>query len=260
MIFSKSMTWNDLKKTKENFARAALLSKIAGFDAIEVHLGHGYLLSQFLTPLYNKRTDKYGGNLKDRLRFPLEVLEAIRYKVGDGFPILCKMNLSDDFKGGITIDDSIVIAKELERAGINALILSGGYTSKTPFYLMRGDVPLKEMILAQPKLAEKTALILFGKIIIKKYLFEENFFLPLARKIRESVGMPLVYVGGVVSGNGIEQIMEEGFDLIAIGRALIHDPEFVKKIRGNPDHVSECNHCNICIAEMEKNGVKCVIV
>jgi 2,4-dienoyl-CoA reductase-like NADH-dependent reductase (Old Yellow Enzyme family) len=124
---------------------------------------------------------------------------------------------------------------------------------------MRGDVPLKEMIRAEKQWQHKAAFAVFGKMIIRKYPFSENFFLPLAREIRAAVKMPLVYLGGAVSSEGIARVFDEGFDMVALGRALIHDPDFIRKITENPLHVSACTHCNICVAEMDKNGVRCVI-
>ncbi len=137
--------------------------------------------------------------MQNRLRFPLEVIDETRKAVGEDFPILVKMNLSDGFKGGLTIDESIEVAKALEQAGVDALILSGGFTSKTPFYLMRGDIPIWSMAKAEKNWLQKIAIATFGRFIIRKYEFNENFFLPLALKVREAVKMPLVYVGGVIS-------------------------------------------------------------
>lgn len=125
---------------------------------------------------------------------------------------------------------------------------------------MRGEIPLNQMIKAEQKILQKLALAIFGKIIIKKYPFKENFFLPLALRVRQGVNLPLIYLGGVISGEGIYEIMKEGFDLIAIGRALIHDPDFIKKIVMDPKHASDCNQCNQCVAEMDRSGIKCVII
>lgn len=162
-------------------------------------------------------------------------------------------------KKGFNLEESIEFAKRLETAGVDLLVLSGGFTSHTPFYLMRGDVPLWNMIKAERKLRHKAAFAVFGKFVIGKYKFEENFFLPMARKIRKAVKMPLAYIGGVVSSEGIEQIFTEGFDMVAIGRALIHDPDFILSAAKDPFHVSKCNHCNICVAEMDREGVRCVL-
>jgi len=259
IICSRPMMTNDLRLTTNDFARSAELAVESGFDAIELHLGHGYLLSQFLSPRYNRRKDEYGGSLENRLRFPLEVIESVRKTVGEDFPILCKINLSDGIKGGLEIGEAVEIAKKLEQAGVDALVLSGGFTSKTPFYLMRGDVPLWEMIKAEKQWQHKAAFAVFGRFIIGKYEFSENFFMPLARQLRQAVKMPLVYLGGVVSSEGVEQVMKEGFDMIAIGRALIHDPDFILSVAKDPGHISECNHCNICVAEMDRGGVRCVL-
>ena len=259
IFFSRSMTKEDMHYLANRFANAALLSRNAGLDAVEIHMGHGYLLSQFLSPGINKRMDEYGGSVANRLRFPLEVVEAVRRAVGEDYPIFCKINLEDGFRNGLTINDAVEVAKALEKAGVDALVLSGGFTSITPFYLMRGDVPMREMIKAERDVAQKMAMALFGKFIMRRFAFEENFFMPMALKIREAVTMPLAYLGGVSSREGIERAMTAGFDLIALARAVIHDPDFLLKIRDGRVSVSECNHCNICVAEMDRGGVRCVL-
>jgi 2,4-dienoyl-CoA reductase-like NADH-dependent reductase (Old Yellow Enzyme family) len=259
IFYSREMNDEELARTRNDFASAAATAKAVGFDAVELHMGHGYLLSQFISPYTNRRKDQYGGDIQNRMRFPLEVMEATRQAVGNDFPILCKINLDDGFEGGLTINDTIQIAQALESIGADALIMSGGFTSKTPYYLMRGDVPWWKMVLAERNIPTKIAMALFSRIIIQKYTFEENFFLPLARRIRQVVNMPLVYLGGVVSGRAVDQLMEEGFDMVAMGRALIHDPDFVKKLKEDMRHVSPCDHCNICIPEMDRGGVKCLL-
>lgn len=257
--FSKAMSKEDLEETSNDFARAALIAKEVGFDAVEIHMGHGYLLSQFISPATNRRKDAYGGSLENRMKFPLEVVNKVRDAVGTAYPILCKINLSDGFKGGLEISEAVSVAKYLEDAGVNALVLSGGFTSKTPFFLMRGDIPVKDMIEVEKDNVQKWALRLFGRFIIKRYNFSENFFLPLARKLRSNVKIPLVYLGGVTSTDGVSKIMTDGFELMAVGRALIHNPDFVLKVR-EENHTSPCDHCNKCVAEMDKEGIKCVLI
>ncbi len=259
IMFSKAMTSEDLRKVSDDFANAAMALKNIGFDAVELHMGHGYLLSQFLCPWTNKRKDEYGGTIENRARYPLQVFNNIKDKVGKDFPVLVKLNLSDGFKGGFTLDESVYVSQELEKAGCDALVLSGGFTSKTPFYLMRGGIPLKGMIQNGTSLAEKFTMALFGPFIIKKYKFEPNFFLEQAKVIRKAVKMPLVYLGGVDSAQGIEEVMKEGFDLIAIGRALIHDPDFLIKIEKGSITKSGCTRCNQCVVEMDRGGVRCVL-
>ena len=259
IFFSKAMTNEDMNRISDDFANAALKIKNSGFDAIEIHMGHGYLLSQFLSPWTNKRTDEFGGSIENRARFPLEVLKNVVSKVGAAFPVLVKLNLSDGFKKGFTLEDCKYVVKKLEAYGCSAVVLSGGFTSKTPFYLMRGKVPLKGMIKNGKSIAEKMTMMLFGPFIIKKYRFEPNFFFNQAKEIREITNMPLVYLGGVDSKKGIIDILRAGFDFIAIGRPLIHDSNFLIKLTSNTIEKSGCTRCNECIVEMDRNGVKCVI-
>ena len=257
--FSRAMTEGDLATTAGDYAAAAARAKQAGFDAIEVHFGHGYLLSQFLSPATNRRTDRYGGSLENRLRFPLEVLSAIRARVGDELPILAKTNLRDGFRGGLELDEAVGVCRALEAAGIDAIELTGGFTSRTPFYLFRGKAPLKEMIEVEKSRLHRIALRLFGRRAIRDYPFEELFFLPLAKRIRESVGVPLVLLGGCLSTENLETAMREGFDFVAMGRALIADPDLVARMADGRAERSRCISCNRCVAEMDRGGVRCVL-
>ncbi len=259
LVFSRAMTQYDMDKISDDFANAAFKLKKIGFDAVEIHMGHGYLLSQFLSPWTNKRKDSYGGSIENRARFPLEVLQNIRDKTGNEFPIFVKLNLSDGFKKGFSLEDSKYVSKALKIHGCSAIVLSGGFTSKTPFYLMRGDVPLSGMIKNGDGFAEKITMALFGPIIIKKYKFKANFFLDQAKEIREVVDIPLVYLGGVDSKQGIKEILDAGFDFIALGRPLIHDPNFLLKLKSGEIKKSGCTRCNECIVEMDRDGIRCVI-
>jgi 2,4-dienoyl-CoA reductase-like NADH-dependent reductase (Old Yellow Enzyme family) len=260
IVFSKAMTKEDILDVANAFGDAALKLKKIGFDAVEIHMGHGYLLSQFLSPWTNKRKDDYGGSIENRVRFPLEVLANVRAKVGPDFPILAKLNLDDGFKKGFSLEDCKYVAQRLEKHSCDAIVLSGGFTSKTPFYLMRGEVPLKGMIKNASSLAEKITMTFFGPLIVKKYPFTSHFFLDQAKEIRKVVKMPLVYLGGVDSKNGIEEIMAAGFDFIAIARALIHDSSFLQKIQKGEIDRSACTRCNECVVEMDREqGVRCVI-
>lgn len=259
IIFSRAMDGNDMKRVSDDFADAALKLKTAGFDAVELHMGHGYLLSQFLSPWTNRRKDAYGGSVANRARFPLEVLKNVRDKVGKDFPVLVKLNLSDGFNGGFTLEDCKYVSLELEKHGCSAIVLSGGFTSRTPFYLMRGDIPLKGMIKNGTSFAEKATMALFGPLIIKRYPFTPNFFFDQAKEIRKVTQMPLVYLGGVDSKEGIIEILDAGFNFIAIGRPLLHDPNFLIKLEAGEIEKSNCTRCNECIVEMDRGGVRCVI-
>lgn len=256
---TRAASERDIAAVIDAFARAAELAQRAGFDAVELHLGHGYLLSQWLSPAINRRTDGWGGSLPNRLRLPLAVVRAVRERVGHAFPILCKTNLDDGFGGGLGIDEAIAIARALEREGVDALVLSAGFVSRSAFYLLRGGRPLREMIAVERKWAQKAALALFGPWLVRPYPFEELFLLDQARRVREAVRMPLALLGGVVSMDGVETAMREGFELVAMARALIADPELVRRFEAGERQRSRCTHCNACIAEMDRGGVRCVL-
>jgi len=180
-------------------------------------------------------------------------------KVGSNFPVLVKLNLSDGLKKGFSLHDCIFVSKELDKIGCAAIVLSGGFTSKTPFYLMRGKIPLKGMIKNGSSWAEKITMAVFGPLIIKAYQFTPNFFLDQAIKVRKAVNMDLVYLGGIDSKAGIEEILKAGFNFIALARPLIHDPEFLHKIKNGKIEKSLCDRCNECIVEMDREGIKCVL-
>jgi 2,4-dienoyl-CoA reductase-like NADH-dependent reductase (Old Yellow Enzyme family) len=259
LVWTKPMGEAEFDAVVEQFASAAARACEAGFDAIELHLGHGYLLSQFLSPALNRRRDDYGGSLDNRLRLPLRVVRAVREAVGVGVPILCKTNLRDDIPGGLELDEAVDIARALEREGVDALVLSGGIVSKSAFYLLRGGRPLREMIAVEKQPMQRLALRIFGRQVIKAHPFEELFFLPLARAIRAAVSMPLCLLGGIASGANLETAMAEGFELAAMGRALIENPNFIRELEAGLVTRSTCTHCNVCVAEMDRGGVRCVL-
>jgi 2,4-dienoyl-CoA reductase-like NADH-dependent reductase (Old Yellow Enzyme family) len=257
--FARAMTEDDIATVIEEFGVAAAGAVCAGFDAVELHLGHGYLLSQFISPATNRRRDRWGGSLDNRMRLPLAVVQRVRAAVGPGVAILAKTNLRDGFRGGLELPESIGVAQRLEAAGVNAIVLSGGFTSKTPFYLFRGPRPLKEMIEVEKSWPQKLALRVFGSYIIKEYPFKEMFFLDEARQVRKAVRAPLVLLGGILSLDNLNIAMQEGFDFVALGRALIADPDLIKRMERGETQRSRCNSCNKCVAEMDRNGVRCVL-
>lgn len=259
IVFSKAMDRKDMEQVSNQFGDAAYRLKGIGFDAVEIHMGHGYLLSQFLSPYTNKRKDNYGGNIENRSRFPLEVLQNVIDRVGKNFPVLVKLNLSDGFKNGFSLEDCKYVSKKISETACAALVLSGGFTSRTPFYLMRGSVPLAGMIKNGTSIAEKITMAIFGPIIIKRYKYSSNFFLDQAKKIRYHVDLPLVYLGGVDSKKGIEEILKAGFNFIAVARSLIHDADFLNKIKNNEIEKSGCTRCNKCVVEMDREGIRCVL-
>ncbi len=259
--FHRRMSHAEIAETAKDFGRAAKLAHEAGFDSVEVHAGHGYLISQFLSPWTNRRRDSYGGSLTNRMRFMQECLtevleEAAKLKMA----VVVKHNMEDGFKGGIEVPESIEIAREIERLGVHGLVLSSGFVSRAPMAVMRGRIPTKTMgyYMGWNEWLQKIVVSLFGQWMIKQYDFEECFFLENARKFREALKMPLIYVGGLVSREGIERVLDEGFELVQMARALINDPSFVNKMReGDLSTRSGCDHRDYCIARMYSRDMQC---
>ena len=254
----EEMTEEQIEEKVEDFARSAKQAQEAGFDAVEIHSGHGYLMSQFLSPWTNRRKDKYGGTPENRLRFPAAIIRRVRETVGPDFPILVKMNQRDGFKGGIELEDSIQIAKCFEAEGASAIVPSCGFTSRTPLYMMRGNVPTMEMAANQTNPILRLGLILFGRFMVQSYPFEPMYLLEGARLIRDAVSIPVVYIGGVLSLDDMEMAMNNGFEFVEVGRATVRDPDFVKRLEMGEIRKSDCDHCNRCIATMDAGGVHCV--
>jgi 2,4-dienoyl-CoA reductase-like NADH-dependent reductase (Old Yellow Enzyme family) len=192
------------------------------------------------------------------LRFPLEIIKGIRKKVGTDFPILIKMNLYDGIKGGLEINEAIEIAKAFETAGASALIPSSGFTSKTPFLMLRGRLPIFEMVANQSSWFMKLSLALFGKLMVQEYMYTRLFHLEEAKKIKTVVNIPVIYIGGIKTSEDVEEALQSGFDFVQIGRALIHDNNFVNHITQNSSNLNICDTCNRCVAAMDGGGVYCV--
>lgn len=247
--FARAATEADLDGLERDFAAAARLAVDAGFDALEVHVGHGYLLSQFLTPYNNRRNDQWGGSLENRARFPRRIVKAVRAAAGRGVAIWAKLNMEDGFANGMTLEDGLAAARWLEDDGaLDALQLTGGHTTKTPMFLMRGASPLVELFGREKNPLRRFALRWGAKLMMRNYTFEEAFFMPLARRFRAAVKMPLMLLGGVNHQATMEGAIAEGFDLLAVGRALIRQPDLVQRIAAGDFDGSLCTHCNRCVA------------
>ena len=256
---SVAMTKAQIKERVQVFARAATFMKSVGFDAIEIHFGHGYGLSQFISPKTNKRKDEYGGSLTNRMRLPLEVLAAVRAAVGDDFPLFGKISMTDGVRGGVTYADSIEIARLLERGGLDVIICSGGTSSYNPMLLFRGKNIRQGIADAQESAAMRLGIKLFGGLLFKEYPYEELYFLEHSLRIRDAVDCGVCYVGGACNGESFRQLMSAGFDFIQLGRSLIFDPDLPKNAAANRDYVNGCNHCNQCAVLIEDpDGVRCV--
>lgn len=255
-----AMTKDDINHLIKTYAQAARFMKHAGFDALEIHFGHGYGLSQFISPKTNKRKDEYGGSHESRMRLPLEVLSAMREEVGPTFPILGKISMTDAVKGGVDYNLGVKVAKSLDEAGIDALIPSAGTSSYNSMYMFRGDSVAKGMIAMQTNPITKMALKILGPAMWKNYPYEPTYFLKAASRIKDAVDCPIIYIGGCSTRADLDRIFKAGFDFVQIGRALLKDPDFVKHAKADPDYDSGCTHCNYCVPLIQHpDGIRCVL-
>ncbi len=252
--FAGAMTGSDINHLVQTYYDAAAMMKSVGFDAVEIHFSHGYGLSQFISPKTNRRRDDYGGSLLNRMRLPLRVLEAVRRAVGEDFPIVGKIGLTDGVKGGLQQDEAIEVAAMLDAGGINALICSGGTSSFNPMVYFRGETLDKGLIAVEKNPITKLGLKLIGPTMFRYYPYEELYFLEGAKKVRDRVNCQMIYIGGCTDLASIEQVMSEGFDFIQLGRPLIKDPAFVNNARNNPSYKNGCIHCNRCASLIETPG------
>ncbi|WP_302589640.1 NADH:flavin oxidoreductase [Alistipes senegalensis] len=254
----RGMKKHEIEQVARDFGTAVRTAHDAGFDSVEVHAGHGYLISQFLSPYTNHRRDEYGGSLENRMRFMRMCLgEAVEAARACGMAITVKHNMYDGFKGGIEIPESIEIARAIESFGVDGIVLSGGFVSKAPMAVMRGLIPIYTMSYYSP-LWLRYFIRWCGPFMIKQFPFEECYFLEDAKKFRAELKGPLIYVGGLVSREGIDRALDAGFELVQMARALVNDPSFVDKLRaGDAATRSACDHRNYCIARMYSVDMKC---
>ncbi len=256
--FCRGLRKDELKQLARDFGTAVNTARDAGFDCVEVHAGHGYLISQFLSPYTNHRKDEFGGSLENRMTFMKMCLEEVMKAAGADMGVLVKTNMRDGFKGGLEIDDCLTVAKEIERCGVHAMVLSGGFVSKAPMYVMRGSMPIHSMTHYMKQWWLKYGVRMVGRFMIPGVPFKELYFMEDAREFRKELSLPLVYVGGIVSReNADEALDKEGFDFIQMGRALLNEPDFVNKMRGEGNHRCGCDHVNYCIARMYSREMAC---
>lgn len=258
--FVREMDEYEILDTVRDFGKAVNLAREAGFDCVEIHAGHGYLISQFLSPYTNRRTDIWGGNLENRMRFMKFVIREVMDAALDDMAVVVKINMFDGIKNGIQLDEALLIAKELEKMGVHALVLSAGFVSKAPMEVMRGAMPIKTMAYYMDMWKFwwlKAGLRLLGKIMVPPVPFKEAYFLETAKVFRENLSMPLIYVGGMISKDKMEEVLNSGFVAFQMARALINDTGFVNKLKNGELTKSECKHSNYCIARMYSEDMRC---
>jgi 2,4-dienoyl-CoA reductase-like NADH-dependent reductase (Old Yellow Enzyme family) len=254
-----AMTAADIDRVIGDFALAAETLADAGFDAVEIHMGHHYLVNSFMSPRFNKRHDEWGGSVENRARFPREVARAVRGAVGRDVAVLAKFEMEDGVPRGLTVEGSLPIARLLESDGVlDAIELTGGGSLANPMYLFRGDVPRKEFAATLPP-ALRPVFRLVGPRFMPEYPFEEAYFWQEASAFRSALSMPIVLLGGITRLDTIEHALDAGFDFVAMGRALLREPDLVNRMRAGAARESACIHCNKCMPTIYR-GTHCVLV
>lgn len=229
----REATAKDIREIVSAFADAAQRAKSAGFDGVQIHSAHGYLLSQFLSPLFNKREDEYGGSVANRARIHIEVLNAVRNAVGTGYPVMIKLNCRDFREGGLTLEDSIEAASLLADAGLDAIELSGGLLINTKKSPSRPGIKSEE---------------------------KEAYHLEELKGFRKVISIPLILVGGIRSFGIAEGLVKDGLaDYIAMSRPFIREPALINRWKAGDRHRAECISDNLCFKPgFEGYGIYCV--
>lgn len=259
MGFTREATDDEIVSIIDDFGTATSMAVEAGISVIELHFGHGYLVSSFLSPKLNRRKDRWGGTVKNRALLARMVAEKVRERAGSACAVTAKLNMADGVPRGLWLDESIEIAQLLESDGnLDALELSGGSSFEAPMYLLRGDAPVDEMarIFPQPM---SIGLRLTAWKFMPTLPYEEAFFLPFARQFRDSLSMPLILLGGINKLETVNQAMADGFDFVAMARALLREPDLVNQWQKDEAHQGLCVHCNKCIPTIY-GGTHCVLV
>jgi len=231
----RAMTVDEIEQTVAAFVRAAERAQAAGFDGVQIHAAHGYLLSQFLSPYFNKRTDEFGGSLENRARIVLAILAGIKAACGATFPVLIKLNSEDFIDGGLTAEESLEMARMLEKSGITGIEMSGGTGDAAGNFtpIRRGRLPSED---------------------------REAYYREAAQRFKATLGVPLILVGGIRSFTVAEKLIEDGIaDYISLSRPLIREPHLVARWKSGDTEKSACGSCNMCFAPLlNGDGMYCV--
>ncbi|MCB1287971.1 MAG: NADH:flavin oxidoreductase [Mycobacterium sp.] len=254
MRFARHATRADIDEVIAAHGRAARYAIDSGFDTVEIHLGHNYLASSFLSPLINRRGDEFGGSLENRAKLARGIVRAVRAEVErDGTPaiaVTAKLNMTDGVRGGITVEESLQTARWLQDdGGLDAIELTAGSSLVNPMYLFRGGVPLKEFAGAFPP-PLRWGIRMTGTKFLREYPYREAYLMRDAEKFRDELSIPLILLGGITNRDAMDKAMSAGFDFVAMGRALLAEPDLVNRIRadGTARSVrSGCDHCNKCM-------------
>ena len=248
MEYCRAIRREEITMVIDQFGAAARIAVEAGFDAVELHFGHNYLPSSFLSPLLNRRKDEYGGSIENRSRFVREIAQRVRGEVGDKIAVIAKISMDDGLPGSIWLNDSIRTAQLLdEDRNLDAIELTQGSSIIRQMYLFRGDVPVSDFA-AVVKEPMKTGVRLFGKLALGSFPYKDLYMLQAARQfVPVMKHTKLILLGGITSREHIDTGMREGFDFVAMGRGLLREPDLSNRIREDSTVTSRCIHCNKCM-------------
>jgi 2,4-dienoyl-CoA reductase-like NADH-dependent reductase (Old Yellow Enzyme family) len=258
MRMTRAASPADLRRITRAHAQAALTAREAGFDAVEIHFGHNYLVSSFLSPRLNKRDDEFGGSLAHRARLARDIARAVRDAVGGTLAITAKLNMDDGVPGGFWLDEAVQVARWLEADGsLDALELTAGSSLLNPMYLFTGDAPVREFAAQFPQ-PLRLGLRAGGGRFLHSYPFQEAFLLDRARQFRAALTLPLILLGGITRKETMDQAMAEGFAFVAMARALLREPDLPLRLQADAAARSLCIHCNKCMPTIYR-GTRCVL-
>jgi NADH:flavin oxidoreductases, Old Yellow Enzyme family len=258
---AREMTKGEILEVIEMFVQGIKNAKEAGFDGVQIHLAHGYLLSEFVSPRMNRRKDEWGGSTENRFRIVKMIFEKAKKEVGD-FSMIVKMNGYETLKNGITIEESVKIAKLLEQVGCDGIEVSNG-TLKAGLATMRGQVPWKMIVAQNEKLSKMPEFMKnFVGIVAKKAVPQPQpkslYNVEAAMSIKKAVNIPVIVVGGITKLEEIEDLIDNyKFDAISMSRPLIIESDLVNKFKIGKQTQSKCIQCNFCIIGCEKGPLKC---
>jgi len=258
---------SEIKTLVKKFGEAVDFCREAGFDCVEIHAGHAYLISQFIAPRTNHRHDEYGGSFENRVRFLNEILDEVMKHAKDDMAVVVKTNMTDDCWRGMTMEEGLKVAKEIAKHKVHGIVLSAGTVSASPMTILSGAMPIKTLAGYMPgKMWWLKAALLMGggQLMIKTSPFRELYLMDWAKKFQEAFkndpdfkDTTLIYVGGVQSGDSCQKIMDEGFELFQLAHVLIKDPEFVNHVEANPHYNAGCRRSNYCVGRMYTKEMKC---
>lgn len=256
MSVTQAPSIDDIAELRTTFRQAARIAVDSGFDALEIHCGHNYLISSFLSPMLNRRRDGYGGPLVNRARLAREILESVRAEVGSDIAVWAKLNMYDGVGAigapprrwrGFNIDEACEVARLFESDGyIDAIEPTAGSSLLNPMYLFHGEAPRQAFADAFSG-PMKWGLKVAAPIFLKRYDYHPGYLLPLARRLREAVDLPVILLGGVTDRAVMDSALAEGFDFFAMGRALLREPDLPQRMQADATVTSQCIHCNLCM-------------